>query len=149
MVIKNKSGWLRIVEAVIAILMVASVLLIVLARQNINPDKGEEIYETQKAVLERISENNELRQMVLNDDEVEIEEFIKDKGMLDEWLEFDIEICEVDAMCGLEIDDNEDEDEDYVESLGADKEIYSHEIIISSTLQEYKPKKLKIFVWEK
>ena len=34
--------------------------------------------------------------------------------------------------------------DDYVE-----KEVYADEILISSNLSDFKPKKLKLFVWEK
>ncbi len=133
---KNKKAWLRIVEAVIAVLIVASVLLIVLSRQSPKQDKSEEIYEKQRAILNQISQNITLRGYVIdaneeNDDE--IEEFVKKNAPVG-W-EFRLKICDVEKVCALG---------EYIE-----KNIYSQEIIISSTLEEYNPKKLKLFVWEK
>jgi len=49
-------------------------------------------------------------------------------------LNFTARICNIDDICGLD---------------SYRKEVYAKERIISSTLKEYSPKKIRLFVWEK
>jgi hypothetical protein len=67
---------------------------------------------------------------VLSSNTDNIESFVA--GRIPSGFEYEIRICEVDDICGLDF---------YKE------EIYSSERIVSSNLTEFAPKKLKIFMW--
>jgi len=134
---RNKKAWLRIVEATIGVLIVASVLFIMIVR---TPRQGESsIPEIQRFILEQISKNQTLRGQILNDNLAGTNDYIN--SVLPPNLGFQARICEVEKVCGIE-----QFTPDLAEKV-ARKEVYGDEIFISSTLQEYKPKKLKLFVW--
>lgn len=135
--IKGKNGWVRIVEAVIAILIVAGFVIFIYISRGGSVGKAEQIYNIERGVLEEISGNSVAREKILEEppDKVFIANFISTR--LNKYqLDFNISICAPDSACGLEVwpDTNE---------------VYVEEALISSTLSEYNPKKLKLFVWEK
>ncbi len=129
---KNKKAWLRIVEATIAILIIASVLFIMITRE---PKKDPiDIHDMQRFILEQISSNDTLRGEILQGQTTaKTDAFINDIKP-SHW-DFTIRICQVDEVCGMPF---------YVE-----KEVYADEILIAANLTHYQPKKLKLFVWAK
>lgn len=129
---RNKKGWLRIVEAFIAVMIVASVLIILAVRVP-KQDRTESIHNIQRNILEQISLNDSLRGEILQNNKTNTESYIKKN--LPVYLNSTIRICEVNEICGMT---------SYVE-----KEIYGDEILITANLTSYQPKKLKFFVWEK
>lgn len=132
MVIKNKKAWIRILEASIAIMIIASVLLTLYIRSNPSIDREEYFYEVGKRVLDKIYENNSLRNSVLNEEEVVIKDFV---GLeLPSNVGFDLCIDNITINCG------------YVD---IDKEVYVQERIFVASLSTYFPKKLRVFLWEK
>jgi hypothetical protein len=127
----NKKGWLRILEAFIAIILIAGVLAFVYSRTIGKPtDRAEEIYKLQKTILDEIAADPQFRNASLQMDEVIISEFVGDR--VPPGFNYTVRICDVADICGLP----------YYK-----KEVYSSERIISSTLEEYDPKKVKIFMW--
>ncbi len=133
---RNKKAWLRIVEAFIAILIITSVLLVVV--QNFpKEDKSEEIHKMQRLILEQISLNDSLRKEILDYDEIDNPDKEDTEAFINEikpaYWNFEVRICEIEGICSTS---------EYIE-----KEVYADEIFISSTLQQYNPKKLKLFVW--
>lgn len=129
---RNKKAWLRIVEAFMAVLIVASVLIILAVRVP-KQDRTESIHNIQRNILEQISLNDTLRGEILQNDKTNTELYIKKN--LPVYLNSTIRICGVTEICGMPF---------YVE-----KEIYGDEILITANLTSYQPKKLKFFVWEK
>ncbi len=127
----NKKGWIRIVEAVIAVLLIATVLLTVYSRQA-SKTQNEEIISTISAILDGIVNDNRLRQDVLNYKAENINSFVRER--LPAVLDFTVKICDVNDVCGPDV---------------YRKEVFADERIVSSTLQEYDATKLKLFVWEK
>jgi len=127
---KNNKGWLRIVEAFIAILIVGGVLIYMATKE---PAKSntDSIHEFQRAMLEEISLNETLRGEILSNDARGTESFVGNNTPL--YLNFSIRICEVSDACGI----------GYI-----GKAVYADEILISSNLTKYSPKKLKLFLWE-
>jgi len=127
----RKKGWIKIAEAFIAVILIAGFFLLIYSRQ-INKTSKDEIIKIEDSLLDEIVGNENFRNEILNNNSDNIEEFIITK--IPVGLNFTIRICEVDEICNLNW---------YI------KEIYVRERIVSSTLHEYKPKKLKLFVWEK
>lgn len=128
----GKRGWIRVAEAFTAVLIVLSVLILMSTRAP-RPDVASNIHEAQRYVLEQISNNDSLRADILNNDTDNVNLFVK--NALPTYLNFTVRVCEIGQVCAMD---------SYV-----DKEIYADEILISSTLHDYNPKELKLFVWEK
>ena len=131
---KDIKAWMRIVEAFIAILIIMGVVLVVLSKQNLGANISESVYEKQRQVLNIISKNESLRAFVLAGNVIEINKTIL-KMVPNSW-DYAIEICELDSICNSAQTPN-------------DKEIYTTEAVITSTLTQYSPKKLRFFVWMK
>jgi len=134
----NKRGWLRIMEATVAITIFASVLLVVYSQQISIVDKSEPIEILQEKILSEIEMNNNLRSLVLNDDEYKINNYFT--YYFPDYLDYYIRICDLTedvAPCKLH---------DY--SAIYDKEIYVKNTIISGNLTHYEPKFVNVFVWE-
>lgn len=129
---KNKKGWLRIIEAFISVLIVASVLIILSSRIP-KQDRAENMHDIQRSILEQVSSNETLRAEILENDKTKTESFVENN--LPVYLNSTVKICEISEVCGMPF---------YVE-----KEVYSDEILITANLTKFSPKKLKLFVWMK
>ena len=130
----NKKGWIKIVEAFMAIIILSAVMLTIYAKQPTRT-MNQEIIKIEDSILNEISQNTMLRQKVLDNDASSItvlNSFIQAKIPAN--LNFTARICSVDDICGLDV---------------YRKEVYARERIISSTLMKYSPKKLRLFMWEK
>jgi len=139
----NKRGWLRIAEAVIAIMILFSVLLVISSNQSSDEvDISEQISELQLSALQEISDNQELRQAALSGNIDHPTEMKTYEARLEEHarkffppeFEVKIKICTPD---------------DYVCSLNTkiSSDVFVEERIISSTLTLYNPRKVRLFVW--
>jgi hypothetical protein len=148
---KNSRGWIRVVEAFLAILLVTSVIVLVVnqetrSKNNIDSSRvyGYEIY-----LLRGIELNDTLRTSVLNvndsiipvisDNEsyfpANVSNFITNAGQVQGALECGAEICFTNSSCG------------FWKSIG--KDLFAQRIFISSNLTVYNPRQLKIFCWLK
>ena len=132
---KNKRGFIRILEAVFAILLLAGFLIFFIARQSERSDFGDYAYEVTRDILRDIEQNSELRnEIVVQDKTDKTEDFVRER--LSDSFEFDLRICSPNSVCGLS---------QYIEG----KDIYADSVLITSTLEQYDPKQLKLFVWRK
>ena len=130
--IKNKRGWIRILEATIAILIIGSVLLVMYSRNIEKDDVSEYAFEIEKEVLADISLKPELRRAVLEENITVLRDFASEKIPLA--FEFEILVCDLGIPCNMD---------HYVE-----KDVFVEESIISADLQGYGPKKVRLFLWE-
>jgi len=129
---KDRKAWLRILEAFIGILIVISAVLVIMSRQSPELDISENVYDRQRQILNIISKDDVLREEIIGGRDERVGNFIEAR-IPAEW-EFAISICEVNEACS-------NSDVDYA------RDVYATEIIITSTLEEYNPKKLRFFVW--
>ena len=129
----NKKGWLRILEAGIAILIIAGVLLAMHSRTSQREDISSYVYEIQMRVLSEISNDADLRKAVLKKDEDFVERYAREN--IPEEFEIDLKICELGA-----------EDNCWL-TQEVTKDVYVEEIIIAANLDIYAPKKVRLFVW--
>jgi hypothetical protein len=132
--VRNKHGWIRILEAVLAIMLITSVVLVLYTKQQQKPDLNDYVYRFQSKILSDISFNNTLRNAV----------FINDTDLLNSYAQsqlpsnfnFEIKICDINSgSCTI--------------SEIVTKDVYANEVIISTNLQVYSPKKVRLFLWEK
>ena len=140
---KQKKGWIRIIEAFVTILLITGILLIVLNKGYISKnDNSQKIYENEQGILREIQLNNSLRQEILNMGVLPVEwnnfpENIKNKIISEtpSYLNCEAKICGANEICVLSEISNED--------------IYVQKTIITATLEKYNPRQLKLFCWRK
>ena len=137
---KNKNAMIRILEAFIAIVLITTVFAVLYSRTISKPGRGEQIYNLQEGILDEIASDDALRENILseNADLGEIKDFVSKK--MTPGFNFEVKICDVEIICELD---------DYKGIEG--KEIYSNERLISVTVTQqtdFKPKVVKIFMWE-
>ena len=146
MVLKNKRGWIRIVEVFISIFLITGVLVIVIdARISEERDIFLEIYDMQVSILSSIQLNDTLREdVLLSNPPVSWENFqtsglslVYDRIILGTSNDFicQAKICLLDDICVLEDIESED--------------IYVQSLVISSNLDVYSPRQLKLFCFLK
>jgi len=128
----NKKGFLRIIEASVAILIIIGVLFVFFNQQKAQVQERADLAERARDILEEISQNVTLRSAILNEQIDVVNNSIRDK-IPEAYLMFEFRICEVDNVCGQS---------SYVGN------VYSAERSISSTITEFGPKKIRLFIWE-
>lgn len=143
----NKKGWIRIVEAFIAILLIAGVLLTLINRGYIaGKNPAEKIYSFQLYTLREIELNDDLRDIILNipnedlsleSDNINFPSEVNNSisSRTPNYLECKSKICPAEEICSLK---------KYVE-----KNVYAQAVIISANLTLYDPRQIKIFCWIK
>jgi len=147
MVMKNKRGWLRILEVVIAIMILLGVVLTVYSRKQVDYQSSSDLVQgLQFKILDQISSDDSLRLGVLINDSSSIDllnNFIN-RSFFDEGasrFDFSLLICNINDGCGLT--------DSIVLQKTLDKEVFVEEKIISGNLNVYSPRKVRLFVWEK
>jgi hypothetical protein len=137
--VRNNKGWVKIVEAFIGIMLIASVFLIVLNKESKDKDDFSRIHEAEIAILREIQLDNDMRSEILNatpgSNGLSWTGFPNEK--VPNYLDCVAKICNAGDLCILQ------------NPLQTD--IYSESIIISTTLQatKFDPRKLKLFCWKK
>lgn len=139
----NKRGWIRIVEAFVAILLIAGTLLIVINKGYIGKkDISKDVYEIETSILREIELDDNLRAEILNAnlDEVNEGNAPKTRDKINvrkpDYLECRAKICKMNEICVLD-------------SLDIEKEIYAQSVAISASLDTYDPRQLRLFCWER
>ena len=144
---RNRSGWIEIVEAFVAILLISGVLLVLFTQQNSEgTDMSTSIYTTQISILREIQTNDNFRNEILSpvDTALPIEwespNFPPDiKAKIVErtpnYLECKAKICSLDNECIL--------------SPSPKGNVYAQEVIISFTLTQEGYRRFKLFCWNK
>jgi len=130
----NRKAWLRILEAFLAVIIVLSAVLTIIAKQKPKTDISEEVYEKQRQVLDIISKNNDLRNDILMQDNTRINNIIS--NLIPGNWNYSTNICNISLIC-------------HNPKQVHETEVYTTEIIITSNLTKYAPKKLRFFVWAK
>ena len=145
--VKDKRGFIRILEAFISILLITGVILIVinkgyLKRTNITS----QVYDVGVSILREVELDEGLRSVILEIDNTELPvnwddprfpEEIETKVLerTPENLNCISNICKLDSICGMET---------YIE-----KDVYVQSVAIAANLDIYQPKKIKLFCWVK
>ena len=137
---ENKRGWIEIVEAFVAILLVVGVVLVVVNNQTSNTDISDQVYKVQVSILREIELNDTMRADILNAGDVPINwddsNFPSSvKNTIIErtpgYLNCTAKICDIADACSMQINTN--------------KNVYSQPVTISSTLQGVGYRKLNLF----
>ena len=141
---KGKRGWIRIVEAFTALILIMIVFLIFINKGIVKGDSSKDVYEIQIRIEREIQINENLRNLIINIPFQQLplrwENFpdeVKQKIIQETPSEIICEarICEMDKICVLENYPN--------------KEVYVENVAITANQTNYSPKQLKLFCWRK
>lgn len=143
--VKNKKAWVRIVEAAIAVILLASFLVVVNLNQRKTESNQEYINQIALSIMREALYNFSVRNAIINYEQnpdihnKTISSFLSYKLLIaNNWLAYTYRICELNDPCTLPL-----------ESKPKEKEIYGNEILVSATYEQYNPKKFKVFMWIK
>ena len=133
----NKKGWIKIVEAFIAVLLVAGVLLVVINRGYVGrTDISEQVYQAELAVLREIELDSKLRKQILEadiDGEVPANVVNKINERMPDYLTCESKICELKVICEMDR---------YI-----DKDVYAQSVAIATEGDNPNFRQLKLFCW--
>jgi hypothetical protein len=134
----NKNGLWRIIEVTAAVLIIASALLALSSRQEVEVSKNY-VSEDLRDILNEMAKDFELREQILNDDDSSTvaEDAVRDFLNLrirNIELNYKLNICDAySGSCG---------------SLPTTEgEIFSEERLISATYNNFNPKVVRVYVW--
>ena len=137
----EKGGFIRVLEATIAVLIIIGALLLIATQKEIRTRN--DLSEILQPLLNEISQNSTLREKIITepaeDAESEIEAFLSTR-ITNAALDFDVEVCELEDPCFLDA------------PVGDSVDIFVEERIITTTVTsnlDFEPKKVKIFLWRK
>ena len=142
MVIKNKKAWIRIVEAIVALLIITGVVLIILDQKYIGQNEiSNSIYEIETAILREVQSNNSLRSEILNSippvewNDTAFPLVLKNKiiSRIPSYLDCKAKICLLNDSCILKDTFNIN--------------VYAQSGAMIANLEQYNPRKLKLFCW--
>jgi hypothetical protein len=151
--LNQKRGWIRIVEAFVAIMLIMGVALVVISQGYFSSgDTSEKIYDAQKAVLRQIELDDSLRESILTATpdtgsgkpgyyivptgvNATINNYLQDYA----YLECVTLICDLDIVCSL----------DPFPEKAKGKDVYAQPVAITSTLNTFELRQIKLFCWVK
>ena len=131
----NKRGWIRIVEAMIAIMIIIGIVLTFSARKTGN--EKTDLTPLITPLLDEIAQNPSLRNAVLDSNATVIESMVAER-ITNPAFGYGVKICGIGELCGLTSYPG-----------GAQGDIYTSERVIAATPEKYQPMKVKIFLWRK
>ena len=141
----NKHGWIEIVEAFVAVLLIAGVILIILNKGYLEKkDISDSVYNIEILILREIQRNDTMREDILNAPEplpVEWKDFpdsIKNEIVerTPNYLECSGKICDINDVCGI--------------TEKKEQDVYAQFTVISPTIgggEIYR--KINLFCWVK
>ncbi len=134
--IRNKHGLIRMLEAIIAILILLGFFIFTMSKQAEKPNIAEDIRKLERKILEEVSDNPTLRESVLLEDNDTIKYFIASRLYpAHSALNFSIAICDPPG-------------EECILSPKPLADIYVDDIVIGSLLTAGQPPKvLRLFIW--
>ena len=144
MAIRNKRGWIKIIEAFLAVILLASIILVVLDKQNNAVDVSPTVHDAEILILRSMELNKQIRSEILSTSgNLGWTEFnstlpltkAKIQSLTPASLNCEASACNPFALCASEKIEKDN--------------VYSDSIIISSELTVNNPRLLKIFCWEK
>ncbi len=138
--VKNKKGWIRIIEAFLMIVLLTGIVLVILNKERGGfNDASESAYLKEQAILNEIQTNLTLRDNVLNAtvplEWVNFPSTLKAKINSTETYDCTGRICALGDDCNL--------------NGTSTKSVYTQSVIITANLNKYDPRRLKIFCAEK
>lgn len=139
---RGNKGWLKILEASLSMGMIMGFVVLVYSQGIERPNPGEAVLAWQGNILDELKDKVVLRDAVLNKGDTtclvggEVYNYTKEKvAKIFPGFGFECRVCGPGDICGAKYAPVER------------GEIYSEQRIISSTLQKFDPKKVKLFIF--
>jgi len=140
----NKKGWIKIIEAFMAIVLLLGFLMVLLVQINKNNQNNSLVEDNNLKILKGIETNQSLKSSALstsipsNSNETsgfpdDLKNYLGNSTFSGQ--NCLLYICEVEGECNLNNEIKE-------------KEVYSSEVLIFSNLTYYSPRKLKVFCYD-
>jgi hypothetical protein len=136
---KNKRGWIRITEAVVAILIMASVLIVMYTNDTPSLSYSDYVFNLQTRILMDVADRADLRNATLYSNEPDLHPKLKEyfDSSIPSNFNYTVVVCSLSAsVCSADL-------------TSVEKEIFVEDRIISSNLEKYDPKMLRLYIWEK
>ncbi|MBR9702319.1 hypothetical protein GOV13_05360 [Candidatus Pacearchaeota archaeon] len=144
---KNKRGWIKIIEAFTAILLIMGVVLLVLNKGDIGEkDFSEEIQEKEVSILREIELSNALRDEILTVDSLPVEWGVFNSSGLNDTKIKIIEETPSNLNCEAKLCEMND---DCLLSAASEENVYVQSVVIFANTETYSPRQLKLFCWDK
>ncbi len=131
---RNKRGWMRLLEAVIAVLIMASVLIVLYVSGPKAQSYSDYVSGLEVSLLEKIATNESLVAAVLDSNEVVLNYYVNSSVPLN--------FNSMAIVCPLS-------GESCVREVISENEIFVKGRMISANLTKYDPKLVRIYIWEK
>lgn len=138
---ENRRGWIRIVEALVAMLLITGIMVLVAGNSQNNRTQSGEIYDSENYILREIQSNETFRNYALGlslSSDVEFGDF--DMGLknhienrIPSYLNCSSKICSLSSKCELS---------------NSEENLYVKSAFISSNPEIYSPRQIKLFCWE-
>ncbi|MBT6689852.1 hypothetical protein HN903_00835 [archaeon] len=150
----KKRGWIRILEATIAVLIVSASMIVVYSQ---NPSSGQEtedvVYDLQREVLSDIGMDSDLRLAALRVEEetsddynyIVLNDFVREK--ISDAFGYLLRVCDLDDPDFCKMDT-------YFYKFTVDFDVFVEDVVVFSELGDgegeevYSPKKVRLFFWE-
>lgn len=131
-----KRGWLRIVEASFALLIILSILFMLYGRTSATSST---LDERARLILSELSTSSTFREAVLAHDTAFVNQSIAER-IPEPYLTFEARICNLEEVCG--------------KSGFSEGDVFAAERIISSSIdlpgvEGSTPQKIRLFIWRK
>ncbi|HJZ18570.1 MAG TPA: hypothetical protein VJ208_00505 [Candidatus Nanoarchaeia archaeon] len=145
---KNRNGWIKIVEAFTSILLIAGILILIIGNLNFRTDDvSQGVYDSQYAILREIQLNSLLRNEILNVPNVNLplewadfDELPNVKGKITDrtpgYLTCEAKLCASGEECVSDL-------------TPPGEDVFVRGAMISANSSNYSPRKLNLFCWEK
>ncbi|MEK6918859.1 MAG: hypothetical protein AABW73_02360 [Nanoarchaeota archaeon] len=138
----DKKGIIRIIESFLAILLILGATVLVFSRFTDNNLESQSISSNEKAIMEQLANNAELRGIIINTDvnndngvatsvDQKIIDFVSKR--VQAGYEYEIKICKLESICA---------------SSSYHEQVFAEERVISSNINDYSPRKIKIYEWK-
>lgn len=141
--LKQKKGWIRVIEAIASVLVIAGILLVVLNQQTIIDTEPRQMEELQTSILRELQTTPNLRNAVLEQNFFSVDTIDPGEGSIitnvvdsrtPQRVQCETRICTLDSAC------------EYSEEV--EEDIYVETGFFSGSIQEgYSPRKVKLFCW--
>lgn len=143
--VKNKRGWVRIIEVFISITLVAMIVLILVDENIPRDDLSDKVSSMEISILKEIRINESLRGEILNANiptnwsDFESGGLTGVKGKIED-SKFSVLECEA-KICSLEDQCSQDSN--------ITKDVYARSGVFSANIDIYSPRQMSLFCWEK
>lgn len=143
----NKKGYIRTLEAVIAIILILIFVFSVAPKRQISePKTPREIQLISERILNEVGSNKDFRQCIIEgtyqgqskDGEDCINDFINENNLINKQImDYRILVCDPGTICQEPL------------GLPTTTSVYTKSIVISSTLTKFNLKIVKLYIWRK